>query len=68
MGISKFELIKPAGIRRLAKEHGRRVSIHFLKQIELSVKSRVKACARAHNGGKKTLDESCAAINGFKVL
>lgn len=63
-----FELIKPAGIRRLAKKLGRRISPQFLLQVEISVRSRVEACARAHNGGKKTMDWEVASIHGFKIL
>lgn len=53
--------IKPAAIRRAAKQDGRRVSREFLDALDRYVERAIRRATAEHNGGRKTLDRHVAA-------
>jgi hypothetical protein len=55
-------LLNNAKVRRLAHEHGKRVSEEFLAQLEGWLRRKIEAACKVHNGGKKTLDTSDVGI------
>lgn len=60
--MSKTQYIKPAAIKRLAKQHGKRVGTDFLLALDGYIERKVKEASIEHNGGRKTLD---AALAGY---
>ena len=58
--MSKYSYIRSAGIRKLAKENGKRCGSDFLEALERFVYARVVACCKQFNGSKKTLDGTLA--------
>lgn len=52
--------IKPAAVKRLIKEHGKRTAHEFLLALDNYVERAVRRAATEHNGGKKTVDASVA--------
>ena len=61
--MSKYSCIRAAGVRKLAKENGKRCGADFLYSLDVHVNEKVLACCRQFNGHKKTLDSSL-----FKIL
>ena len=54
--MSQFSYIKAKGIRKLAKENGKRCSACFLATLDRYVYEKVLNCCRQFNGHKVTLD------------
>lgn len=61
MPTPKTHYIKPAAIKRLAKQHGKRVGSDFLVALDGYIERKVKEAAFEHNGGRKTLDAALAS-------
>lgn len=59
--MSKPQYIKPAAIKRIAKQHGKRVGTDFLIALDGYIERKVKEASIEHNGGRKTLDAALAA-------
>ena len=57
----KTQLIKPAGVKAIAKAAGKRVGKDYIVLLEEHIRRKVEAACRVHNGGKKTVDSSIAA-------
>jgi histone H3/H4 len=51
--------IRPAAVRRAAKEAGKRVSKEYLEALDRYVGRAIERALAEHNGGRKTL---CATI------
>ena len=58
---SKTNYIKASSIRKIAKQHGKRVSADFIQALDRYVENKVILASQEHNGGKKTLDSGLAA-------
>lgn len=56
---------KGSVVRKLIKEHGRRVSPEFLQLLDRHIELTVKKACETHNGTKKTLDASVAGSVGM---
>lgn len=54
--------IKASAIRKIAKQHGKRVSKDFLEALDRYIEKKVALACSEHNGGKKTLDSGLAAF------
>ena len=57
----KPKYIKPATIRKLVKDHGKRTSADFLNALDRYIHDKVIQAVETHNGGKRTLDSGVAA-------
>lgn len=62
MPAPKLQYIKPAAIKRLAKQHGKRVGTDFLLALDGYIERKIESASNEHNGGRKTLD---AALAGY---
>jgi hypothetical protein len=58
----KTQFIKPAAIKRLAKQRGKRIGKDFLAALDGHLERKVEQALEEHNGGRKTLD---AAVFGY---
>lgn len=59
-------LLKKDGVRRFAREHGKRLGKDFLRELDGFVEEKVRAACDVHNGGKKTLDATVAVFVGIR--
>lgn len=66
MSVKDTPHIRPAAVKRLAKDYGRRVSAEFLQQLDAHVRRMVRNACQVHNGGKVTLDASVAGFVGIR--
>ena len=62
----KLQFIRPAPIRKFAKENNRRIGKGFLYSLDNHISRLLSKAISTHNGGKKTLDASVAAFVGIK--
>lgn len=62
MPAPKTQYIKPAALKRLAKQHGKRVGSDFIAALDGHIERKMGEAIAEHNGGRKTLD---AAIFGY---
>lgn len=56
----KSTYIKESAVRKLCKQHGRRVSKEFIEFLNAYIENRVVFCCADHNGGRKTVDRAIA--------
>jgi hypothetical protein len=59
-------ILNKALVKKIAHQHGKRVSPGFLAQLEVHIHSRIEAACKQWNGGAKTLDRDVAAYVGIK--
>lgn len=52
----KSKYIKASAVRKYCKAHGKRASIMLIATLDRVVETRLDACIKVHNGGKKTID------------
>lgn len=52
--------INASAVRKLVRQHGKRVSKDFLVMLNSHIERKVIACSKEHNGGRKTLDVAVA--------
>lgn len=57
----KTQLIKSARVRAIVKASGKRVSNAYILMLDEHVSRKLEAAIKAHNGGKKTIDETVGA-------
>lgn len=62
MPTPKLQYIRPAAIKRLAKQQGKRVGADFLLALDGYIERKIESAAAEHNGGRKTID---AALAGY---
>lgn len=60
--MSKYSYVRASGIRKLAKENGKRCGKDFLHLLDKLIYEKVLACCKQFNGHKKTLDGSLASL------
>jgi len=58
-------LINVSNIKKLAKQHDKRMSKEVLERINVKVEMIVKSLVNVHNGNKKTVDNDCANYIGL---
>lgn len=58
--IATRNLLNHVAIKKLAKEHNKRVSEDFFACLERHVREKIVAACKVWNGNKKTLDASTA--------
>lgn len=62
----KAHFIKPAAVKKLLKEKGRRCSDSFLYALDGFIQTKLDQAAKVHNGGKVTVDAEVAGFVGIK--
>jgi len=60
MATPKLQYIKASMIKKLAKQHGKRVGSDFLLALDGYVERKINDSCAEHNGGRKTLDSAIA--------
>lgn len=58
-------LINVSNIKKIVKQHDKRISKEVLERINAKVESIVVQLACVHNGSKKTIDSDCANYIGL---
>lgn len=61
------KFFKGSVVRKLIKDHGRRVSPEFLQLLDRHIEAKVKKACDTHNGNKKTLDAAVAGVAGIGI-
>jgi hypothetical protein len=59
--MDKYRYIKASLVRKVVKEHGKRVSKGYLTALDRHVYEKILKAVAVHNGGKKTLDTAVAS-------
>ena len=59
-------LLNHAAIKKLAKQHNKRVSEEFFDCLELHIRKKIVKACKTWNGQKKTLDAVIAGWIGLK--
>ena len=59
--------IKASLVRRLVRDHHRRVSVEFLEALDRYVAETVEKSIAVHNGGRRTLDATVLAYVTGKI-
>lgn len=52
--------VRASGVRRLAKENGKKCSADFLRVLDEYIEKTVRRCLNTWNGKRKTLDANLA--------